>query len=181
LTLDSGWSQQLLLSGTHLLVLSRGGYWIEPQPAQPAAIIAPQSSNSVLTEIDVSDPAHLSVIQTLTLDGAYVDARMVGSTVRVVSSSSLPIEPPFPPQVGIASPGYSPAAAKAKNQAALASSRVSAWLPTYRLGRQAARPAVSCRDVLYPPTYSGLGLLTVLTVDLAKGLTPVESTAVMTD
>src|SRR5581483_1289115 len=84
-------------------------------------------------------------------------------------------------QVGIASPGYSPAAAKAKNQAALASTRVSAWLPTYRLGRQAARPAVSCRDVLYPPTYSGLGLLTVLTVDLAKGLTPVDSTAVMTD
>ena len=33
---NGGWSQQLLLSGTHLLVLSRGGYWIEPLPAMTA-------------------------------------------------------------------------------------------------------------------------------------------------
>ncbi len=181
LALDGGWSHELLLYGTHLLVLSRGGYWIEPLPAQPAAMVAPQSSSSVLSEIDVSDPAHLNVAQTLTLDGAYVDARMVGSTVRIVSSSSLPIEPPFPPQVGVAAGSFNPAAARAKNRAALAASRISAWLPTYHVGRQAARPAVSCRDVYYPPTFSGLGLLTVLSLDLSKGLTPVDSTAIMTD
>jgi uncharacterized secreted protein with C-terminal beta-propeller domain len=32
-----------------------------------------------------------------------------------------------------------------------------------------------------PPAFSGLGLLTVLTVDLAQGLEPVDSVAVMTD
>src|SRR5579862_6979853 len=178
LALDDGWSHELLLYGTHLLVLSRGGYWAEPLPAQPASIVAPQPSDSVLTEIDVSDPAHLNVVQTLSLDGAYVDARMVGSTVRVVSSSSLPVEPPFPTPV----PGVvSPAAAAAKNKAALASSRISAWLPTYRLGKQAPQPAVNCRDVLRPPVFSGLGMLTVLTIDLSKSLTPVDSLAVMTD
>src|SRR5262249_35705191 len=40
---------------------------------------------------------------------------------------------------------------------------------------------VQCRNVRRPVGFSGLGLLTVLTVDLAKGLQPVDSTAVMTD
>jgi uncharacterized secreted protein with C-terminal beta-propeller domain len=178
LTLTDGWSHELLLNGTHLLVLSRGGYWAEPLPAEPAMIIRPEASNSVLTEVDVSDPSHLSVMNTLTLDGAYVDARMIGTTVRVVSSSPMPIEPlPY----AVASGTTSTAAATAQNKAIVARTHVSAWLPTYKVGRHAAQFAVNCRDVYYPPTFSGLGLLTVLTVDLAKGLTPVDSTSIMTD
>jgi len=181
LTLTSGTNPQLLLYGNHLLVLSQGGYLFEPLPAQPAAIIAPQSSSSILTEVDVTDPAHMNVMQTLTLDGQYVDARMVGSTVRIVSSSSLPVVTPFPPQPAAGASGFNPAAAKAQNLAALNASRVSTWLPSYHLGKQAARTAVNCRSVMYPPVFSGLGMLTVLTVDLSQGLTPVDSTAVMTD
>jgi uncharacterized secreted protein with C-terminal beta-propeller domain len=178
LTLTDGWSHELLLNGTHLLVLSRGGYWAEPLPAEPAMIIQPQMSDSTLTEVDVSDPSHLSVLNTMTLDGAYVDARMVNSTVRIVSSSPMPIEPlPY----AAASGATSVAAATAKNKAIVANTRVSAWLPTYKVGRHAAQFAVNCRDVYYPPTFSGLGLLTVLTIDLSKGLMPVDSTSIMTD
>jgi len=91
-TLSNGWSSSdLLLSGTHLLVLSRGGYWAEPLPAMAARMIAPVSTTSQLTEIDVSDPTSLKVMKTLTLDGSYVDARQIGTTIRVVSSDSLPI------------------------------------------------------------------------------------------
>ena len=36
LKLDTGWSHELLLVGDHLLVLSRGGYWLTPLPAQTA-------------------------------------------------------------------------------------------------------------------------------------------------
>ena len=55
------------------------------------------------------------------------------------------------------------------------SSGLSSWLPTYRIKRagrpaQAARPLVQCRNVDRPRGFSGLGMLTVLTVDLAKGL-----------
>jgi uncharacterized secreted protein with C-terminal beta-propeller domain len=179
LKLDSGWSHELLLSGTHLLVLSRGGYWIQPLPAEPATMIAPQASSSTLTEVDVSDPAALKVVQTLRLDGAYLDARMIGSTVRVVSSSSLPIELPYVTPSGATAEAL--AAAEAKNRAVVASSRLAAWLPTYRLGKQPARPLVSCRAVRRPAIFSGLGMLNVTTIDLAKGLAPVDSTAVMTD
>jgi uncharacterized secreted protein with C-terminal beta-propeller domain len=179
LNLGTGWSNELLLSGQHLLVLSRGGFWIQPLPAGPATMVLPQPSSSTLTEVDVSDPAALKVVRKLRLDGAYVDARMVGSTVRVVSSSPMPIALPYARPSG-GSPAAL-AAAQAKNRAVVASSRVAAWLPGYRLGKRAARPLVSCRHVRRPPTFSGLGLLTVTTIDLAKGLAPVDSTAVMTD
>ena len=179
LALGSGWSNELLLSGTHLLVLSRGGYWLPPLPAQPAAMILPQFSTSTLTEVDVSDPAALKVVQTLKLDGAYVDARMIGSTVRVVSSSPVPIE--LPTVTPTDSSATALAGAQTRNRAVVASSRVSAWLPSYHLGTQPARPLVSCRHVLRPPIFAGLGMLTVTTIDLAKGLAPVDSTGVMTD
>jgi uncharacterized secreted protein with C-terminal beta-propeller domain len=179
LKLDSASSHELLLSGSHLLVLSRGGYWIQPLPAEPAMMIAPQPSSSTLTDVDVSNPAALKVVQTLTLDGAYLDARMIGSTVRVVSSSSMPIGLPYVTPQGATTTAV--AAAEATNRAVVASSPLAAWLPTYRLGKRPARPLVSCRDVRRPPIFSGLGMLTVTTIDLAKGLAPVDSTAVMTD
>ena len=179
LKLDNGWSHELLLSGNHLLVLSRGGYWIEPMPAMAARMMAPYSSNSVLTEVDVSDPKALKVVKTLTIDGAYVDARMVGSTVRIVSSSSLPLEIPFATPAGSTTAQLD--AAKTKNQSLIAHSRATAWLPTYKLGKQKPHAMVQCRDIRRPIGFSGLGMLTVMTIDLAKGLEPIDSTAVMTD
>jgi uncharacterized secreted protein with C-terminal beta-propeller domain len=179
LKLDTGWSHELLLAGTHLLVLSRGGYWLQPLPALAATTVFPQPSSSTLTEVDVSDPTALKVVQTLTLDGGYVDARMIGSSVRVVSSSPMPMPLPYvTPQSGTAS---ALDAAQAQNRAVVASSRVAAWLPTYRLGHGRARSLVNCRSVFRPQAFSGLGMLTVTTIDLAAGLSPVDSVGVMTD
>ena len=78
------------------------------------------------------------------------------------------------------------AAAERKNEAVVASSKVGSWLPSYRIKRAGAkagkaRPLVQCRHVRRPTAFSGLGMLTVLTVDLAKGPQPVDSAAVMTD
>src|SRR5690242_11705971 len=178
LTLSPGWStSDLLLSGDHLLVLSRGGYWAEPLPAMAARMIAPIATTSTITEVDVSNPSSLKVQNTLTLDGSYVDARQIGTSIRVVSSQSLPIEVPWVQPT----PGMSTATATARNKAVLASSRAKAWLPTYKLGKHAAQPLVQCRDIRRPPFFSGLGMLTVTTINLAKSLDPVDSTSVMTD
>ena len=78
------------------------------------------------------------------------------------------------------------AAAGKRNRAVVASSRVGSWLPSYRIKRPGAKAPrkhalVQCRNVRRPVGFSGLGMLTVLTVDLAKGLEPVDSVAVMTD
>ena len=184
LPLAPGLSHELLLDGGRLLVLSRGGYWIEPLPAIAARIAPIQPAESTLTEIDVSDPSRLRLVRTLTLDGSYVAARMVGSSVRIVTAAQIPGRIEFPQPPSTTQDGL--AAATKRNRAIVASSRVAAWLPTYRIKRAGAktgprRSLVQCRNVRKPAGFSGLGLLTVLTVDLAQGLQPVDSDAVMTD
>jgi uncharacterized secreted protein with C-terminal beta-propeller domain len=178
LALDSGWSQELLLVGDRLLVLSRGGYWAVPLPAMTARLVPWAPSQSVVTEIDVSNPNALKVVGKLTLDGAYVAARLVGGSARIVVTSQVPRVLPFEQPAGGTPEAL--AAAKQRNQAIVASSPLSTWLPTYKL-RGKTRALVQCNRVRRPPTFAGLGMLTVLTVDLAKGLAPVDSTALMTD
>lgn len=179
LALANGWSDDLLLAGDHLLVLSRSGSWVQPLAGRPAAIIAPVSSGTTLTEVDVSNPASLKIVGTETIDGAYVDARQIGATVRLVTSTSLPIGLPVvtPAATGTAAAS----AAVAKNKSVVASSRAAAWLPSYRLGKGTARPLVQCRAVRHPAAFSGLGMLSITTIDLGKGLAPVDATALMTD
>ena len=184
LALEIPYGQELLLHGDRLLLLSNGGYWIEPLPAMAARIMPWQPAKSKLTEIDVSDPAKLRLVRTLELDGSYVAARLVGSVVRIVASAQIPAALPFVQPTDGSSDAI--AAAERKNKNVVANAKVARWLPSYRIKRAgkkagAARPLVQCRHVRRAASFSGLGMLTILTVDLAKGLEPVDSAAVMTD
>ena len=184
LALDRAQGHELLLHGDRLLVLSRGGYWIEPLPAIAARIAPYQPAQSALAEIDVSDPARLRLVRTLTLDGSYVAARLVGGSARIVTAAQVPAALPFKQPVDGSKEAV--AAAAQRNKAVVASSKVASWLPSYRIKRAGAkagkaRPLVQCRHVRRATAFSGLGMLTVLTVDLTKGLQPVDSAAVMTD
>jgi hypothetical protein len=177
LTLDAG-AQELLLYGKRLLVLSRGGSWIEPLPALARRLVPWQPSPSVVTEVDVSDPKALKVMKKLTLDGGYVAARLVGRSARIVVSSQVPHVLPFVQPAGSTQADL--ADATQRNRAVVAAAPVSTWLPTYTAGGK-TRPLVQCNRVRRPASFSGLGMLTVLTVDLSKGLDPLDSTALMTD
>jgi uncharacterized secreted protein with C-terminal beta-propeller domain len=184
LKLDSGWSHELLLHGDRLLVLSRGGFWAEPLPGVAARLAPFVPSKSVVWEVDVSNPKALRVVRTLTLDGAYVAARLVGKSVLLVASSQVPETLPFERPLDDTPEARD--AARDQNRAVIASSGLASWLPQYRITRRGKapgrwRPLVQCRRVNHPAAYSGLGMLTVLTFDLSKGLEPVDSVAVMTD
>ena len=184
LALEPSSSYELLLHGDRLLVLSRGGVWIEPLPAIAARIAPYQPATSVLAEVDVSNPSQLRLVRTLTLDGSYVAARLVGSVARIVAAAQLPAALPFKPPTDGSPEAI--AAAKRQNEAVVARSKVTSWLPSYRIKRAGAkagkaRPLVQCRHVRRPTAFSGLGMLTVLTVDLTKGLQPVDTASVMTD
>jgi uncharacterized secreted protein with C-terminal beta-propeller domain len=184
LALDPTMSHELLLHGDRLLVLSRGGFWIEPLPATAARIAPYAPANSVLAEVNVSDPARLRLVRTLTLDGSYVAARLVGASARIVAASQVPAKLPFVQPADNSEAAQ--AAALRRNKAVVAGSKVGSWLPSYRIRRAGAkpgkaRPLVQCRHVRRANTFSGLGMLTVLTVDLTKGLEPVDSASVMTD
>jgi hypothetical protein len=116
-----------------------------------------------VTEVDVSDPARLRVARTEDFDGYIVDARLTGRTARVVVSS-------YPDAI---------------HGAPELRSRPSGWLPTSTLrrlrgGKRVTSRAVGCRSVRRPRVFSGAGVLSVYTIDLAKGLPAVDADAVFT-
>jgi hypothetical protein len=156
----------LLLHGGRLIVIqAAGGVPLEAGtgPAMPRIAPGRAPAQTVITEVDVRDPTALRVARTLTLDGQYVNARQNGGTARVVLSST--------PRA------YELPAAR---------DRSSGWVPRSRFvsrisGRRRARAVVACDNVRRPPRFSGLGMLSILTVDLDKGLWEVDSDGVMTD
>ena len=144
-----GFDQQLLLRGNRVLVMAS-----VPGPSGVAA--------TMLTEVDVTDPAAMAVRRTLRLDGSLVDSRMTGGTARVVVvSAPRPIEVSDLPEAGVRT-----------------------WVPRTVLrsrvsGRTFRRSVVPCDDVRHPRAFSGLDLLTVFTVDLDQGLYSVDRDAIM--
>jgi hypothetical protein len=162
-----GYAHQLLLRGTRALVLSTVS---APMPIDDVGVVGPRTTSKIapgtstvlLTEVDLTDAAAPKVARTMTLDGAYVDARMTGGTVRVVVAST-------------------PAPAGA---APLADAPLRTFVPATTIrsrisGRTFRRGVVPCHDVRRPAAFSGLGLLTVLTVDLDRGLYDVDRDAIM--
>jgi hypothetical protein len=153
-----GYGGELLLSGRRVLVISSSGM------------------GTLLTEVDVANPAAMRVLRTVDIDGQPVGSRLHGHTARVVvSSTPRAIEFPAGPPVSIDSAARRPLRA-----------RRAGWVPTgvlhnRRTGRTRRRALVACDDVRHTPRFTGAGMLTVLTVDLERGLPAVDSDAVMTD
>ncbi len=183
LPLASGFAHELLLHGGQLLVLSQGS----PTPIPVDGGIAirapwPYPSRTVLTEVDVTDPARMRVARTLELDGGYLTARMVGAAVRVVLSSPVGVDLPFVRPGGSGAPDA--AQATERNRQVVRSAGARRWLPGYTLRGAAGRVVASgrvvqCRNIRRPPSFAGLGLVTVLTLDLGRGLDPVDSDSIV--
>ncbi|MEA2479367.1 MAG: hypothetical protein QOJ07_1289 [Thermoleophilaceae bacterium] len=156
-----GYGQDMLLHGDRLLVI---GYTDFGTAA--GGILTPYwRGGTLLTEIDVSDPTAMKVVRTQSIAGDYRAARLNGDTARVVTTS-------YPSAL------YPGAPETIDHQAA-------GWLPTSVLerkdsGTRTARRLVSCRGVKRPRVFSGLDMLTVLTIDMSKGLPAVDSDALMT-
>src|ERR1700674_5308912 len=83
LALPQGSISQLLLYKGRLLVLASAAVFQGP-PVARADIFPFLPLQTVLTEVDVRDPAAMRVVRSLTVDGSYLTARQVGATARVV-------------------------------------------------------------------------------------------------
>jgi Beta propeller domain len=179
-----GYDADLLLAGDHALVLSTGyGYagpaidMVAPPPVavdnmgQPAVDPGPVPDSTVppadawpvagasITLIDLASPRVLSHAQT---DGSIVDARQVGSTVRIVTSSM--------PRLMFPNTGATDEERLAANQAVIEASDIDAWAPRLEVttGGQTVRTQVGCEAISRPESYSGTSLLTVLTFDAGR-------------
>jgi hypothetical protein len=157
LDFDGSHGHQLLMRGNRLLVMSSsygGGSF--------AADVNASASQVVLSEVDISDPALMKVLRTMTMEGALVDARLTGGTARVaVGASPVHIRP-----------------------TSIAKAPVARFVPRTVLksnvsGRTFRRSVVTCDDVRHPRRFSGLDLLSVLTIDLDRGLFDVDRDAIM--
>ena len=198
-----GYGHELLVSGDRVMALTT--YYddpvLQPQPepepnqpqpdqppsdqptASPSTTVAyPYSEPATrLFEIDVSNPAAPKLLNTLTVEGFYVSARLRESVARIVIST--------PPSPWVIPPGDSPRTAEeaeAQQKRAIRRTRLSTWVPDGVLRDRVKRTRrvrrmVACDDIRRPPSFAGPGTLTVLTVNLAKGLKPLDSDSLMTD
>ncbi len=153
-------------------------------PAQ-VGVVPPRSwlGRVRLLEVDVRDPAAPSVVRTLDAEGSYVDARLTGATARVVVQTD--------PR-GLAMPTLRRAttvgAVRRRWRRSVRRTRTVSWLPSSvvrnrRTGRKKRRPLVRCRQVRRTQAFTGLGTLTVLTLDMSgeKPMLPaVDADALMT-
>lgn len=188
--LDDGYGHQLLLDGDRLLVLQTA--WLDtPAPARQAPSAGGTASSGIaypgvygrpvtrLTEIDVSDPAHLRVVARERDDGEYVTARLVGHVARVVLASRAPVM-----YAVAATRAPTAAGAVSKRVRAVRRAKLAAWRPHrfFRKGkRRQLRSLVGCRSVSRPRSFSGLDTATVLTVDMSRGLPSTDARAIMSD
>ncbi|MBE1590018.1 beta-propeller domain-containing protein [Nonomuraea angiospora] len=151
----------LLVSGDRALVLMRGGDIMYKRMAG----FAPQGDTRYVL-VDLSGAP--KVLSTIKPQGSYVDARMVGSTVRLVTRSQPDIAfPEFKEDV-------SEAERVKRNQAVVRQAPADAWLPKIEITDASGavrKDSVKCERISHPADYTGTSLLTVHTIDLAQGVT----------
>ncbi|MDH2423862.1 beta-propeller domain-containing protein [Sphaerisporangium sp. TRM90804] len=158
---DQGWTPgDLLVDGDRALVLLGGSGGMIPLGATKRAAFA--GPRYVLVDLK-----ELKVIGSITPQGTHVDARMVGSTVRLVVRSQPQIKFPQP------RPDQPEKSLLERNREVVASAPIDAWLPAYEVAGPDGRPRqekVACEQVSHPETYTGTSMLTMHTVDLAAGI-----------
>jgi hypothetical protein len=182
---DGSWGAELLVVGKRALVMWNAGnhYYGDMPMARPASSPAYYGgrAETVLAEVDLTDPAAMKLVRTVTVDGRLVSSRLNGSTARVITAATpraleVPIEP-----------GMTLEDQRAELRAEAGAKRANKWLPRRVTrwdggqGKPRAKAAVTCQAVRRPQIFSGLDMVTVLTIDLSKGITPVDSDALMTD
>lgn len=164
---SDGYGAQLLLRGSRLIVISSGGAaYAFPVGVRrrAAALPAYPFPSTTVREVDVHDPTAMRVTRTMSIDGAFVDARQNGATARLVISS-VPRGVEYVPGLR-ATPA--------------------AWVPSRHFhsaltGRTYVRPVAPCTTIRRPPAFSGLGMLTIFTLDLDRGLYTADTQALMAD
>jgi hypothetical protein len=143
-------SGNLLLSGDHALVLE-DGYQTGVQPAMGSSQAQPAvgSSQAQLYLVDLTGQP--TIISTYSISGSLLDARQIGSVVRVVTQTQPRILYPY-------------------TQAGIASMPVSAWLPQYSSTGSGSTftGEVPCTSVSRPEVFSGTSMLSVETFDLSS-------------
>ncbi|MER5319657.1 beta-propeller domain-containing protein [Streptosporangium roseum] len=170
---EQAWAPaDLLVSGDRALVLFSGGGII------PFGAMAkrPASPGPRYVLIDLSGEP--KVMGSLTPNGSHVDARMIGSTVRLVVRSQPEIN--FPD----AGPDASENERTRLNTDTVKKAPLEAWLPKFETTDAkgvTSTGSVKCDQVSHPTEYTGTSMLTVHSFDLSQGLAETTPISVAAD
>ena len=152
---------------------SSGTTGTAPSHPRPALREGPVT---VLTQVDVSKVDDLRVQKRVALEGTVAGARSIGGTARLAVSTP----PPDLPLV-YASSRRAEDAAKEANKAIIDKTTIDEWIPQWvDLGTSGipdpasleGHPLLRCEDVNRPKRSSGVGIVSLLTVDLGGSLEP---------
>lgn len=158
-----GHAHSVLVSGDRALV----AYSPEHKPATSSFLV----ERGGLALVDL---AAGKVLRTLTVDGMHIDARMVGSTARVVVRSAPRFEFAYPHD------GVSESTALSRNRGIIERSTIKDWLPRFELS-PGGTEHLDCAALSRPSGYTGTSMLTVLSVDLLADLSARDSVAIAAD
>ena len=166
---------EMLVAGDRVLVLSRAGYHGIADQMSDDGIrgpIAPVTTGTRVVQVDIAEDT-LTAGDSFLLDGDYVSARMTDDVARLVLHANpqqrLPLVTP-------AAPGEeAEEAARQHNQAVVEQAAPEDFLPRWeRLDAEGEVAGegdlMACEDVHAPNTFSGFGMVTVVSIDLSEGL-----------
>jgi uncharacterized secreted protein with C-terminal beta-propeller domain len=165
-TLPDTMVRNVFLSGERVLVFSGQ----TAQSFEPGLRWAGQQA--VVTMYDISNLGDPELIATMTIDGDVLDARLMGTQVRVVTVAS--------PDVDAPSPVYTPDGeiseqSKDELRAAVAKTNVDDWIPTYRLqdgtGAEVSKGRlVDCANLAHPEVFSGIETVALSSFEMGSAL-----------
>jgi len=171
--------QSLFLSGDTVLMF--GSAWNSFQPLVESDDFAPsyQTPSVQLVEVDISgDP---EVVRTMSIDGQFVSGRMIDETVRLVlRSGPVGFEWSYPSGSGLRAERK----AIEENREIILNSEPDNWIPYYIVtdadGDVTDEGALfDCNRASHPEEFSGLNMLSVMTIDLGDGLDLTDSMGVL--
>ncbi|MET8150036.1 beta-propeller domain-containing protein [Actinoplanes sp. NPDC049668] len=158
LDLDLQGQPQLLLSGDRALVLVPAGYLHRRLVDKRTAVL--EGPQVLLVDLTGAP----KIVSRYRAEGNLVDARMTGSTARIVFRTTPRIKFPESPKI------FDEKKRVAANQRAIDAAPGTAWLPGWEVtdGTQTTKGNVDCGRVSRPTDYSGGSLVSIVTFDLAR-------------
>lgn len=172
--------QSLFLAGDKALLF--GSSWGHgPMPLAERDAIAPWGGTPSVQILEVDISGDPELVRTMTIDGALVSGRMVGDSVRLVlTSGPVGFEWAQPKGSGLRAERDATEA----NREIVRNSTEENWIPYYYVsdpdGRVVGEGTLfDCDRVSHPEEFSGVDMLSVVTIDVAGGLDVVDSTGVL--
>ena len=172
--------ESLFLSGDRVLLFGSLSTSFYPL-AEADASFAPQYQSPSLELVEVDISGELEIVRSMTIDGRFISGRMVGDTIRLVSSSGpVGLEWSFPEGTGLRAEQR----AIEENKEVIRRSTPDNWIPYYIVSDANGRTTdqgtlFDCNRASHTEEFAGLDMLSVTTIDLGDGLEVIDSTGVL--